>query len=84
MNGTWTRLYEAHFKLQSNEWKHPSSPRPNKVRPTHYAAKVMFTVAYDIDEVILHHAVPPRQTVNAAYYCKFLLHHLRPALRRKR
>ena len=29
------------------------------------------------------HTVPPRQTVNAAYYCKFL-YHLPPALRRKR
>ena len=31
---------------------------------------------------ILHHAVPPRQVVNAAYYCTFLQHHLHPALRR--
>ncbi|KAJ4450514.1 hypothetical protein ANN_01941 [Periplaneta americana] len=44
----------------------------------------MFIVAYDIDGVILHHAVPPRQTVNADYYCRFLQHHLCPALRRKR
>ncbi|KAJ4450833.1 hypothetical protein ANN_02264 [Periplaneta americana] len=48
------------------------------------AVKVMFIVAYDIDGVILHHAVPPRQTVNADYYCRFLQHHLRLALRRKR
>ncbi|KAJ4435811.1 hypothetical protein ANN_18430 [Periplaneta americana] len=48
------------------------------------AVKMMFIVAYDIDGVILHHAVPPRQTVNADYYCRFLQHHLRPALRRKR
>ncbi|KAJ4432029.1 hypothetical protein ANN_20643 [Periplaneta americana] len=48
------------------------------------AVKVMFIVAYDIDGVILHHAVPPRQTENADYYCRFLQHHLRPALRRKR
>ncbi|KAJ4434037.1 hypothetical protein ANN_16356 [Periplaneta americana] len=45
--------------------------------------KVMFIVAYDIDGVILHHTVPPSQTVNADYYCRFLQHHLRPALRRK-
>ena len=44
--------------------------------------KVMFIVAYDIDRVILHHAVSPREIVNAAYYCKFLLEHLRPAIRR--
>ncbi|KAJ4434386.1 hypothetical protein ANN_22946 [Periplaneta americana] len=30
--------------------------------------KVMFIVAYDIDGVILHHAVPPRQTENADYW----------------
>ncbi|KAJ4438964.1 hypothetical protein ANN_14918 [Periplaneta americana] len=48
------------------------------------AVKVRFIVAYDIDGVILHHAVPPRQMVNADYYCRFLQHHLRPDLRRKR
>ena len=30
---------------------------------------VMFIVAFEIDGIILHHAVPPRQMVNAAYYC---------------
>ena len=34
--------------------------------------------------VVLHHAVPPGQTVNAAYYCTFLEYHIRPALWRKR
>ena len=34
----------------------------------------MFTVGCDIDGVILHHAVPSRETVNAAYYCTFLHH----------
>ena len=43
----------------------------------------MFIVAYDIDGVILHNTVPPRRTVNAAYYCMFLQHHLHPVLRRK-
>ena len=69
---------------RSGEWKHPGSPRPKKVRSTQYAAKVMFIVADDIDVTILHHAVPLRQTVNAVYYCTFMQHHLRRALRRKR
>ena len=38
---------------------------------------------YDIDRVILHHAVPPRQIVKTVYYCMFLQHHLHPALRIK-
>ncbi|KAJ4430699.1 hypothetical protein ANN_19290 [Periplaneta americana] len=60
------------------------SSRPKKVRPTQSAVKVMFIVVYDIAGVILHHTVPPRQTAIADYYCRFLQHHLRPALRRKR
>ncbi|KAJ4450655.1 hypothetical protein ANN_02084 [Periplaneta americana] len=85
----WTKPGLAHtnqpnLKRQSNEWKHPGSSRPKKVRPTQSAVKEMFIVAYDIDGVILHHAVPPRQTANADYYCRFLQHHLRPALRRNR
>jgi len=83
LDETWARSYEPHLKQQSNEWKHPGSPRPKKVRPTQSNVKAMFIVPYDNDGVILHHTVPRRQTVNAAYYCNFLLNHLCPALRRK-
>ena len=34
---------------------------------TQCAVKVMFIVTYGMDRVILHHTVPLRQTVNAAY-----------------
>ena len=84
MDDTWARSYEPNLKLQTNEWKHPDSPHPKKVHPTQYAVKVIFIVAYDIDEVILHHAVPRRQTVNVAYYSMFQQHHICPMLRRKR
>ena len=66
------------------ELKHPGSPHPKKVRPIQCAVKVMFIVAYAIDGVILHHAVPSRQTINTAYYCMFLQQHLRATLRGKR
>ena len=82
MDETWARSYETNFKSQSNEWKYSSSPHPKKVCPIQCALKVMFTVAYD-DGVILYHAVLSRQTVNSAYNCTLLQHHLHPALRRK-
>ena len=53
---TWARSYETKIETQSNEWKHPGSPRPKKVRPTQCAVK-MIIVACDIEEVILHHDV---------------------------
>ena len=71
-------IYAPKLKNQSNEWKHPGSPRPKKVRPTQCAVKVVFIVVYDIDGVILHHALPQRQMVNVVYYCTFLQQHLRP------
>ena len=79
MDETWDRSYESNLKRQSNEWKYPGSPRPKKMRPTQCAV----IVAYDIDGTILHHAVPPRQAINGAYYCTFLQHHLHPVIRWK-
>ena len=62
MDETWARSYELNLKRQSNEWKHSGSPRPKKVHPAQCALKVMFIEAYD-KRVLLHHTVPPRQTV---------------------
>ena len=54
------------------------------VRRTPTNVKVMVIVAYDCDGVILTHAVPQGQNVNAQYFRHFLENNLRPALRRKR
>ena len=70
MDETWAHSYEANSKRQSNEWKHPGSPHPNKVCPTQCAVKVMFSVTYDIEGVILHHTC----TSNADNKCCILLH----------
>ena len=78
MDETCDHSYEPNFKFRSNEWEHPGSPCPKKAHPTQNAVK-MIIVAYDIDG--LHHTVPPKQTVNAACYCTFLQHQLRPVLR---
>ena len=72
LDKTWARSYEPNLKPQSNECKYPGCPCPKKVHPTQCAVKVVFIVEYYIHVVILHHDIPPRQTVNAAYYCKFL------------
>ena len=46
MDVTWSRSYEPNLERQSNEWKHPGSLRPKKVRPTQCAVKFIFIVAY--------------------------------------
>ena len=55
--GNLGSLIEPNLKCQSNEWRHPSSPRPKKMHPTQSAVKVIFIVAYGIDGIILHQAV---------------------------
>ena len=84
MYETWARLYQPELKRQSNEWRHYGSPRSSTVRQNPTKVKVMVILVYDCDGVILTHTVPPRQTVNAQYYCNFLEHNFRPALRKKR
>ncbi|KAJ4437577.1 hypothetical protein ANN_17722 [Periplaneta americana] len=44
---TWARSYEPELKCQSNEWCHPSSPQPKKLRQEPGNVKVMLIVAYD-------------------------------------
>ena len=68
MDEIWARSYEPNLKCQWNEWKHPDSPRPKNVHPTQSAVKVMFIVVHDIDGLILHHAVPQRQSTAARSY----------------
>ncbi|KFM70806.1 Mariner Mos1 transposase, partial [Stegodyphus mimosarum] len=84
LDETWARLYQPELKRQSNEWRHHGSPRRSKFRQNPSNVKVMVILVYDCDGVILTHTVPPQQTVTAQYYCSFLEHNLRPALRKKR
>ncbi|KFM60570.1 Mariner Mos1 transposase, partial [Stegodyphus mimosarum] len=80
---TWAQAYEPELKLQSNEWRRQGSPCRQKFRQEPSRVKLTLIVVYDWDGVILTHAVPEGQTVNADYYCRFLQHHLRPAMRHK-
>ena len=84
LDETRDRSYEPLLRRQSNEWRHHGSPRKTVERRTPTNVKVMVIVAYDCDGVILTHAVPQRQNVNAQYFRHFLEYNLRPALRRKR
>jgi len=49
----WAHHYEPEKKRQSMEWHHPQSPRKKKFKTTPSAGKLMITVFWDIDGVIL-------------------------------
>ena len=80
LDETWAKSYEP----QLFNWRHYGSPQKSKVRQNPSNVKVMVILVYDCDGVILMHTVPRQQTVSVQYYCSFLEHNLRPALRKKR
>ena len=70
---TWITLYEPESKEQSTMWKTPGSPTPKKFKVSDSTKKQMFIMFFDIQGVILSHAIPQGQTVTANYYSKVSL-----------
>jgi histone-lysine N-methyltransferase SETMAR len=55
----WVYGYDPETKIQSSQWKHPSSPRPKKAWHVRSNAKVMLTVFFDSNGVV-HHGYAPK------------------------
>jgi hypothetical protein len=65
--------YQPQSKCASMQWKHPSSPSTKKfkVMPSH--GKVMLTVFWNSQVVLLAHFQEHSKNVNSASYCEVLL-----------
>jgi hypothetical protein len=62
---TWANHYEPETKRQSLEWHHPQSPRKKKFKTTPSAGRVMITVFWDIDGVILVDVMARGEIINS-------------------
>jgi len=80
---SWVYGYDPETKVQSSQWKHPSSPRPKKARQVRSNVKVLLTVFLDSREVVHHEYTAQGQTITKEYY-KGVLCRLRNAVRHKR
>jgi len=69
---TWADQYEPETKRQSVEWHHPQSLRKKKIKTIPSAGKVMITVFWDIDGVILVDVTARGETINSDAYIKTL------------
>ena len=67
---TWAHHYEPETKRQSVEWHHPQSPRKKKFKTTPSAGKLMITVFWDTDGVILVDVMARGETINSNAYTK--------------
>ena len=80
---SWVHHFAPETKRQSLEWHHPHSPHKKKFKATPSAGKVMVTVFWDCDGVILVDVMPRGSTINSEAYVK-TLNKLRNRFRRVR
>jgi len=79
----WVYGYDPETRVQSSQWKSPSSPCAKKVRQSRSNIKVVMIVFFDLDGIVQTEFVPRNTTVNSEYY-KGLLERLRNDAHRKR
>ena len=80
---SWFHHFKPEMKRQSMEWHHLHSPSKKKAKTVPSAAKVMGTVFWDAEGLILVVFLERGQTITAALYFQ-TLHKLRRALHDKR
>jgi len=80
---SWFHHFEPEMKWQRMEWHHLYSPSKKKAKTVPSAAKVMGTVFWDAEGLILAEFLEPGQTITAAHYVQ-TLHNLCRALHDKR
>jgi len=70
-----TRLYhyDLETKQQSMQWRHSGSPRPKKFRVQNSAGKVLASIFWYQDGILLNDYVPKGRTINAEYYSSLLV-----------
>ena len=83
MDETWLYHYNSETKQQSMEWRHSGSPRPKKFRLQKSAGKVLASIFWDQDGILLIDYLPKGQTINEEFYSSLLVQ-LKDILEEKR
>jgi len=73
MDETWLYHYDPETKQQSMEWQHSSSPSPKKFQMQKSAGRVLASIFWDQDGILLIDCLPKGQTINAEYYSSLLV-----------
>jgi len=73
MDETWLYHYDPETKQQSVEWRHSGSLHPQKFRVQKFAGKVLASIIWDQDGILLIDYIPKGQTIKAEYYSSLLV-----------
>jgi len=68
MDETWLYHYDPETKQQSMEWRHSGSHRPKTFRVQKSTGKVLVSIFWDQDGILLTDYLQKDQTNNAEYY----------------
>jgi len=68
MDETWLYHYDPETKQQSMEWRHSGSSRPQKFRVQKFAGKLLASIFWDQDGILLIDYLPKSKHINAKYY----------------
>jgi len=83
MDETLLYHYDPETKQQSMEWRQSGSPHPKKFRVQKSAGKVLATIFWGQDGILLIDYVPKGQIINVEYYSSLLVQ-LKDILKEKR
>jgi len=83
MEETWLYHNDPDTKQQSVEWRHSGSPGPKKFRVQKSTGKVLASIFWDQEGILLIDYLPKGQTINAEYYLSLLVQ-LKDILKEKR
>jgi histone-lysine N-methyltransferase SETMAR len=80
---TMVLYHDPLSKRESMEWHHPGSPRPKKAKVDKSQKKIMASIFWDCEGILLIDFKERNTTVTGEYYAS-LLHRLRDAIKEKR
>lgn len=80
---TWIHHWDPETKQESMQWKHIDSPPPVKFRTQPSAGKVMATIFWDSEGMLLIDYMPAKTTITGLYYSG-VLGKLHEAIKNKR
>lgn len=84
MDESWLPYFMPETKLQSRMWCARGDPPPLKAKTLPSCQKVMISVFWDEDGLILVDYLPKGSTINSQYFCKLVNDDLRQHLKNRR
>ena len=63
-DNTWVHHLDPESKMQSKQWKHPGSPHPKKFKRVHSAERVMASIFWVSQGVIIIDYLEQGRTIN--------------------